>query len=141
MLPEFDRQADGVGKSEAWDRVLSDAGPCDHIVQLYQGEDFLNPAVCRFASAAIANEEGVTLAPTSIRPRIESEGVNVEAAERGQLAAVAPYFMTISRQSNVCRSSVPVSLCGPLHNPRCGLGYNIAALSLVLAIRLERASG
>jgi hypothetical protein len=80
MLPEFDRQADGVGKSKAWDRVLSDASPCDHIVQLYQGEDFLNRAVCRFAGVAIANEEGVILAPTSIRPRIEAEGVSVEAA-------------------------------------------------------------
>ena len=31
MLPEFDRQVDGVSLRETWDRLLSDAGPCDHI--------------------------------------------------------------------------------------------------------------
>ena len=79
---------------ETWDRVVSDAGPRDHIVQLYQDQDFLNRAVCRFAGAALANGEGVILVPTlahwnAIRPRLEAEGVNVEAArERGQLTVV-----------------------------------------------------
>ncbi len=73
---------------------VSDAGPSDHIVQLYQDEDFLNRAVCRFAGAAIANGEGIILVPTvdhwnAIRPRLEAEGVNVKAArERGQLTVV-----------------------------------------------------
>jgi len=73
-------------------------------VQLYQDEDFLNRAVCRFAGAALANGEGVILVPTlthweSFRPRLEAEGVDVKAAqERGQLTVVdaeelLPQFM------------------------------------------------
>jgi hypothetical protein len=79
---------------EPWDRLVADAGPCDHIVQLYQDQDFLNRAVCRFAGAAIANGEGIILVPTAthwngIRPRLEAEGVDVDAArERGQLRVV-----------------------------------------------------
>jgi hypothetical protein len=77
MLPEFDDQADGVSKRETWDRLLSDAGPCDHIVQLYQDEDSLNRAVCRFAGGALANGEGILLVPTlthwnAFRPRLEA---------------------------------------------------------------------
>jgi hypothetical protein len=50
--------------------------------------------VCRFAGAAIANGEGVILVPTpfhwnGIRPRLEAEGVDVDAARRrGQLTVV-----------------------------------------------------
>ena len=79
---------------EPWDRVVGNAAPCDHIVQLYQDQDFLNRAVCRFAGAAITNGEGVILVPTpshwhGIRPRLEAEGVDVAAARRrGQLTVV-----------------------------------------------------
>jgi MEDS: MEthanogen/methylotroph, DcmR Sensory domain len=79
---------------EPWDPVVADAGPADHIVQLYQDQDFLNRAVCRFAGAAITNGEGIILVPTlshwnAFRPRLEAEGVNVEAARRrGQLTVV-----------------------------------------------------
>jgi DcmR-like sensory protein len=78
----------------AWDRVVADAAPRDHIVQLYQDQEFLNRAVCRFAGAALANGEGIILVPTvthwnAFRPRLEAEGVDVEAArERGQLTVV-----------------------------------------------------
>jgi hypothetical protein len=94
MRLELEPQEDGVRKREPWDLVVADAGPCDHIVQLYQDQDFLSRAVCRFAGAAIANGEGIILVPTlahwnGIRPRLEAEGVNVEAAlERGQLTIV-----------------------------------------------------
>src|SRR5580700_1467184 len=94
MHPEIDRQNDAVTKRETWDQLLSDAGPCDHIVQLYQDEDFLSRAVCRFAGGALANGEGIILVPTlthwnAIRPRLEAEGVDVKAAqERGQLTVV-----------------------------------------------------
>lgn len=87
-----DGTAAGVG--ELWSGILSSAGPRDHIVQLYQDQQFLNRAVCRFAAAAIANGEGVILVPTvahwdAFRPRLESEGVDVKAAEqRGQLTIV-----------------------------------------------------
>ncbi len=63
-------------------------------MQLYQDQDFLNRAVCRFAGAALANGEGIILVPTlahwnAIRPRLEAEGVDVEAArQRGQLTVV-----------------------------------------------------
>jgi DcmR-like sensory protein len=78
----------------AWDGLLSTAGPRDHIVQLYQDQQFLNRAVCRFAAGAIANGEGIILVPTAahweaFRPRLEAEGVDVKAAQnRGQLSIV-----------------------------------------------------
>ena len=64
MHRELDRDVDGVRKRETWDRLLRDAGPCGHIVKLYQDQDFLNRAVCRFAGAALANGEGIILVPT-----------------------------------------------------------------------------
>ena len=59
---------------EPWHHVVAEAAPCDHIVQLYQDEDFLSRAVCRFAGAALSNGEGTILVPTlrhwnAIRPR------------------------------------------------------------------------
>jgi MEDS: MEthanogen/methylotroph, DcmR Sensory domain len=83
-----------AGHDEPWCGLLSSAAPRDHIVQLYQDQEFLNRAVCRFAAAAIANGEGVILVPTvahwdAFRPRMEAEGVDVKAAEkRGQLTIV-----------------------------------------------------
>jgi hypothetical protein len=80
--------------AQDWDGLLSSAGPRDHIVQLYQDQQFLNRAVCRFAAGAIANGEGVILVPTAahweaFRPRLEAEGVDVKAAQnRGQLSIV-----------------------------------------------------
>jgi hypothetical protein len=79
---------------EPWCGLLSGAAPRDHIVQLYQDQQFLNRAVCRFAASAIANGEGIILVPTvahwdAFRPRLEAEGVDVKAAEqRGQLTVV-----------------------------------------------------
>jgi hypothetical protein len=64
------------------------------VVQLYQDQDFLNRAVCRFAAAALANGEGLILVPTvrhwdAFRPRLIAEGVDVEGAQkRGQLTIV-----------------------------------------------------
>jgi hypothetical protein len=92
------------GEREPWDRLLADAGPRDHIVQLYQDQNFLNRAVCRFAAAALANGEGVILVPTqdhwkAFCPRLEAEGVDLEAVQRnGQLTVVdadhlLPQFM------------------------------------------------
>jgi hypothetical protein len=94
MHREPEHQLEAVRKSEPWDPVVADAAPRDHIVQLYQDQDFLNRAVCRFAGAAIANGEGIILVPTlshwnAFRPRLEAEGVDVEVArERGQLTVV-----------------------------------------------------
>src|ERR1700730_18737835 len=81
-------------RCEPWDRILAAADPRDHIVQLYQDQDFLNRAVCRFAAAALQNGEGVILVPTvkhwdAFRPRLIAEGIDVEAAQRhGQLTIV-----------------------------------------------------
>jgi hypothetical protein len=94
MHVEPARQVDAVVERPPWERVVADAAPCDHIVQLYQDQDFLNRAVCRFAGAALANGEGIILVPTlshwdAFRPRLEAEGVDVDAArERGQLTVV-----------------------------------------------------
>ena len=80
--------------SAHWDHILSQAGPRDHVVQLYQDQDFLNRAVCRFAGAALANGEGLILVPTvehwnAFRPRLEAEGVNVkDVQDSGQLTVV-----------------------------------------------------
>jgi len=68
-----------VKKSEAWDHVVTRAGPGEHIVQLYQDHDFLNRAVRRFAGAAVENGEGTILAPTLIHwiafpPLLEGSG-------------------------------------------------------------------
>jgi hypothetical protein len=86
---------DGAGDDrEPWSDLLSQAGPRDHIVQLYQDQEFLNRAVCRFAASAMANGEGVILVPTAAHwdafcPRLEAEGVDIGAAEaRGQLTVV-----------------------------------------------------
>jgi MEDS: MEthanogen/methylotroph, DcmR Sensory domain len=89
---------------DPWCGLLASAGPRDHIVQLYQDQQFLNRAVCRFAAGAIANGEGVILVPTAAHweafgPRLEAEGVDIKAAQdRGQLTVVdadelLPQFM------------------------------------------------
>jgi hypothetical protein len=91
---EFVSERYAADQCEHWDHVLANAAPRDHVVQLYQDQDFLNRAVCRFAGAALANGEGVILVPTAehwnaFRPRLEAEGVDVTAAQdRGQLTVV-----------------------------------------------------
>ncbi|HEX3626333.1 MAG TPA: MEDS domain-containing protein [Verrucomicrobiae bacterium] len=95
-LPEILAREPGAGlaQSEPWSGLLASAGPRDHIVQLYQDQEFLNRAVCRFAAGAISNGEGVILVPTAahweaFRPRLEAEGVDLKAAiNRGQLTVV-----------------------------------------------------
>jgi len=97
-------EMDGLNQREPWGGLLATAGPRDHIVQLYQDQQFLNRAVCRFAASAIANGEGVILVPTAahwdgFRPRLEAEGVDTQAAQAcGQLTVVdadelLPQFM------------------------------------------------
>jgi hypothetical protein len=94
MHREPERDAPGVSDAEPWARVVADAAPPHHIVQLYQDQGFLNRAVCRFAGAALAAGEGIILVPTQahwngIGPRLEAEGVDVAAAQaRGQLTVV-----------------------------------------------------
>jgi len=74
--------------------VLTNVVPHDHIVQLYQDQDFLNRAVCRFAGAGLANGEGVILVSTlshwnGFHAQLEAENVDVRAAQkRGQLTVV-----------------------------------------------------
>jgi hypothetical protein len=93
--------------SEPWCDLLESAVAPNHIVQLYQDEKFLSRAVCRFAVSALAHGEGVILVPTSahweaLRPRLEAEGVNIQAAQNsGQLTVIdadglLPEFMRAS---------------------------------------------
>jgi MEDS: MEthanogen/methylotroph, DcmR Sensory domain len=92
---DLTRETNGArAQPQPWNRLLTHAAPRDHIVQLYQDQDFLNRAVCRFAAAALANGEAVILVPTlahwnAFRPRLEAGGVDVKAAQdRGQLTVV-----------------------------------------------------
>ena len=84
-------------KPEPWEQLLADIAPTDHIVQLYQDDEFLSHAVSCFTGAGLANGDSIVLAPTlghwnAIRPRLEAEGVNVQAAQRrGQLTVVDVY--------------------------------------------------
>ena len=104
MLGEHKRQGGGAEEMWPWSRVLAGATAPDHIVQLYQDQNFLGRAVCRFVGAAFANGDGIILCPTlthwkAFLPRLEAEGVDVEAArDRGQLTVVyadelLPQFM------------------------------------------------
>ena len=118
---EHAREADGAEKCELWDRVVANALPCDHIVQLYQDQEFLNRAVCRFAGAALANGEGIILVPTlthwnAIRPRLEAEGVDVGAAQqRGQLTVVdADELLPRSMRDAMPDSPVFLGLAGDI---------------------------
>jgi hypothetical protein len=83
-----------IDNREPWQNLLHNAAPKEHIVQLYQDEQFLNRAVCRFAAAALAHGEGVILVPTAAHweafyPRLEAEGVDIkEAQAQGQLTVV-----------------------------------------------------
>jgi DcmR-like sensory protein len=94
MNGEHERQPGRPQEARPWDRVLADATAPDHIVQLYQDQDFLGRAVCRFGGAALANGEGLLLASTlthwnAWRPRLEAQGIDVEAArERGQITVL-----------------------------------------------------
>jgi hypothetical protein len=88
---------------------LADATAPDHIVQLYQDQDFLSRAVCRFGGAAIANGEAFLIASTGAhwhawRPALEAEGVDVEAArKRGQMTV----FDTEELLSRFMRDGMP----------------------------------
>src|ERR1044071_6236124 len=90
----FGEKESAERQGEPWCGLLADAAPRDHIVQLYQDQQFLNRAVCRFAASAIANGEGVILVPTRAHweafcPRLEAEGIDVKASQnRGQLTVV-----------------------------------------------------
>ena len=123
MQPEFERLEHGLPE---WDHVVANAAPSDHIVQLYQDQEFLSRAVCRFAGAAIANGEGIILVPTlihwhGIRPRLEAEGVDVEAARRrGQLTVVdadefLPRFMRDSMPDSPLFLGLAADVIGEAH--------------------------
>ena len=76
MYRDREREAD---ECRHWDQVVSNAAPCEHIVQLYQDQDFLNRAVCRFAGAAIANGEGIILVPTRSTGTLSGRGSRPKA--------------------------------------------------------------
>ena len=63
-----------------------------NVVQLYQDQDFLNRAVCRFAGAAMANGEGLPRRRSALEclfAPFGGRGVNVKAAQAsGQLTVV-----------------------------------------------------
>ena len=130
MHREIEPHRNTLTKSEPWDRVVAGAAPCDHIVQRYQDEDFLNRAVCRFAGAALANGEGIILVPTlthwnAIRPRLEAEGVDVEVArDCGQLTVVdadefLPRFMSGAMADSPVFLGLAADVIGQAHAGGC----------------------
>jgi hypothetical protein len=94
MHGEHERQDGRPEEAWPWDRLLAEATAPDHIVQLYQDQDFLGRAVCRFGVAALANGESFILISTlphwnAWRALFEAQGVNVEAAcERRQMTVL-----------------------------------------------------
>ena len=81
-----------VTRMEAWDQLVADPRPRDHIVQLYQEKTFLNRAVCRFVGAGLKNGEGIILVSTGphwsgFHTYLEDEGVNVRAAPANRQTA------------------------------------------------------
>ena len=92
-----------------WDRVLADASGPDHIVQLYQDEDFLSRAVSRFAAGALSSGDAFLLVCTrthwdAFQPRFEADGVDLDAArQRGQ----ATVFDTDELLSRFMRDGMP----------------------------------
>jgi len=98
-----------------WDRLLAGAGPRDHVVQLYQDQDFLNRAVCRFAAAALQNGEGIILVPTvrhwnAFRPRLVGEGIDVEAAQKNGQLTIVDADQTLPRFMHNAMPDSPVFL-------------------------------
>jgi hypothetical protein len=112
--------------SAPWGQLLEKSVAPDHIVQLYQDEEFLGRAVCRFAAGTLANGEGLILVPTqahweAFRPRLEAEGVDVKAAQsRGQLTVVdadecLPRFMRKSMPDAPLFLGIAKNVIGEAH--------------------------
>ena len=117
-----------AAQGEPWCGLLAGAAPRDHIVQLYQDQQFLNRAVCRFAAAAIANGEGVILVPTvahwdAFRPAFYSRtGPGMEAVEEME---PLKYFAGERMNENLRRSgckhippNAPAWRAGGIHKAR-----------------------
>ena len=88
---------------EPWDGILASAGPRDHIVQLYQDQAVSQSrrlSLCRGRHRQWRGyHSGATAAHwEAFRPRLEAEGVDVEAA---QDAGSLPLSMPMS----FCRAS------------------------------------
>jgi hypothetical protein len=64
MQVQLERHVEERSKCEPWDRVVTDAGPCDHIVQLGQATIFA--ALCRFAG--VARERRVRRSGANVHP-------------------------------------------------------------------------
>jgi MEDS: MEthanogen/methylotroph, DcmR Sensory domain len=88
------REVDGLRRCEPWEQVVAGASAHDHIVQLYEDQNFLNSAVCRYIGAGLANGDSIVVFPTlthwiAFRERLEAEGVEVQTAQEcGQLTVV-----------------------------------------------------
>ena len=82
MQREPERDLDGVRNSAPWDQVVADAVPCDHIVQLYQEQDFHELRRRPVRPSLVSRTERASSSCqrphwNAIRPRLEAEGVDV----------------------------------------------------------------
>jgi cytochrome c5 len=105
MQDEQERQSGRPEEAWPWDQVLADATGPDQIVQLYQDQDFLGRAVCRFGVAALANGESLLMAPTvhhwnAWRPRLEAEGLDRMAAGVTDTPHAGPVHHLLHRDSS-----------------------------------------
>jgi hypothetical protein len=77
-----------------WKRLLTQPVAGDHIVQMYQDEEFLIEAVSRFVCAGLQQREGIVVIAGKahwgvIEGRLERDGFNVQdAIKRGQLKSL-----------------------------------------------------
>ena len=75
-----------MGSESAWQRVLDEAAPGQHVAQLYTDIDFLARAVARFAATGLRNGEGVIAVATrqhwrAIRRRLEQDGFDLDTLQ------------------------------------------------------------
>ena len=75
-----------MGSESAWQRVLDEAAPGQHVAQLYTDIGFLARAVARFAATGLRNGEAVIAVATlrhwrAIRRRLERDGFDLDALQ------------------------------------------------------------
>jgi len=86
----------------SWQDLLANPGPHDHVVQLYQDEDFLGEAVAQFAAEGLAKDESVVLAATrahweNISRRLVRRGLDIDALSRRHQLSVLDAEFTLPR--------------------------------------------
>jgi hypothetical protein len=85
----------------SWDALLTAPAPCDHLVQLYTGDDALAATVSRFVEAGLAAGDGVIAITTArhwtkVAERLASAGVDVTARQATRQLLVLDAYDTLA---------------------------------------------